>query len=157
MTDATADRELGWEDEISKEGADFITLPGDDYPFRIIGLSRERYEGGEKMGPCPKAVVEVEFDGGTLGKVTIKENLFLHTKTEGILCSFFASVGQRKHGDKQKMDWGRVIGSTGRATLGIRSYETNGEQRTINQVKKWLAPTVAADNQPANFTPGQFG
>lgn len=149
----TIDRALDWDDQIENDssGGDFITLPAGDYPFEVIGFERERYAGGAKLPACNKAVIEIAIDGGDLGTATIKENLFLHTKTEGILCAFFTSIGQRKHGDKVQMNWGQVVGSTGRAKVGIREYEKEGEKRTINQVKRWLEPSEAA-----GYTPGEF-
>lgn len=160
MTDQTTERVLDWDDEIENDSnSDFITLPGGDYDFTVVGFERERYAGGDKLPPCNKAVIEIRIDGGSLGSTTIRENLFLHSKTEGILCAFFTSIGQRQHGEKTKMNWGTVTGSTGRATFGIREYDKklddgSIEKRTINQVKRWLDP--AKGEQTAAFTPGKF-
>lgn len=161
MTDTT-DRVLDWDDEIENDGnADFITLPEGEYPFEVVGFERERHTAGPngKLPACLKAVIELKFDGGDLGTATIKENLFLHTKCEGILCAFFTSIGQREHGQRVKMNWGKVIGSTGRAKLGVREYDKkldDGtiEKRTINQVKRYLEPE-AAEGAPT-YTPGAF-
>lgn len=157
MTDTTnIDRELGWDDEIEKDSSsDFTLLPAGEYPFEVVDFARERYNGGEKLPPCNMAIVGIKIDGGVLGNTTINERLFLHTKTEGILCAFFTSIGQRQHGDKVKMNWGTVIGSKGRAKFGIRKYEKDGEPREINQVKRWLEP---ADESPqaGSYTPGAF-
>lgn len=155
MTETT-ERVLDWDDEIENDGAgggDFITLPAGEYDFEVIGFERERYTPGPnaKLPACNKAVIEIRINGGDLGEATIKENLFLHSKTEGILCAFFVSIGQRQHGEKVAMNWGRVVGSSGHAKFGIREYEKDGEKRTINQVKQWLEPVA-----PATFTSGQF-
>lgn len=156
MTDnTTLERELGWDDEIENDsaGGDFITLPAGEYPFEVVGFTRERYTPGPdaKLTACNKAVIEIRIDGGTLGEATIKENLFLHAKTEGILCAFFTSIGQRKRGERVQMNWNAVIGSTGRAKVGVRKYTKDNEERTINQVKHWLEPA----DQPT-YTPGAF-
>ncbi|MEI6726328.1 MAG: DUF669 domain-containing protein [Actinomycetes bacterium] len=147
MTETT-ERVLDWDDEIENDGAggDFITLPAGEYPFEVVGFERERYTPGPnaKLPACNKAVIEIRLDGGALGTATIKENLFLHSRTEGILCAFFTSIGARQHGQKVAMDWGRVIGSTGRAKVAIRKYDKDGEERTINQVKQWLEPSEVA-------------
>jgi hypothetical protein len=147
----TSERAFDWDDEIESDGPSFTTLPAGDYPFEVLGFERERYGGGEKLPACNKAVIEIELDGGELGKTRIKENLFLHSRTEGILCAFFTSIGQRQHGEKLKMNWGTVIGSKGRAKVKIREYTKDDEKRTINQVQQWLEPTSGA-----GFTPGQF-
>lgn len=156
MTDTNnIDRELGWEDEIEKDSSsDFTLLPVGDYDFEVVDFSRERYEGGEKLPPCNMAIVGIKIDGGELGSTTINERLFLHTKTEGILCAFFTSIGQRQHGDKVKMNWSKVIGSKGRAKFGVRTYMKDGEQRQINQVKRWLEPSDSA--QSTGYTSGKF-
>lgn len=150
----STDRELGWDDEIKNDGAggDFFLLPAGEYPFTVIGFERARHPGSEKLPPCNKAVVTVKFDGGELGTTTLKENLFLHSKTEGVLCAFFRSIGQRKSGEKLSMDWQKVPGSTGRAKLGVREWKKkDGTPAESNQVKTWLDPV-----EPAGFTEGAF-
>jgi hypothetical protein len=83
----------------------------------------------------------------------MQENLFLHSKTEGILCSFFRSIGQRKSGEKLTMNWGAVVGSTGRVKLGVRQWKKkDGTPAESNQVKTWLDP-VEAD---VGFEAGAF-
>jgi hypothetical protein len=157
MTEPTVDRAYDWDDEIENDGAEFTVLPKGRYPFVVVDMDRERHSGSEKLPPCNKAVVHFKFDGGTLGSTTIKENLFLHSKTEGILCAFFASIGQRQHGDKMKMDWGKVVGQTGEADLGIRDYTTDaGEPRQINQVKKYHPAADDAPQTGIGYTKGAF-
>lgn len=145
------DHELGWDDVIENDGADFITLPAGEYAFKIKNFERGRYGGGAKMGACNKAVLTVELDGGELGKATVTENLFLHSKCEGILCQFFRSIGVRKSGEKVAMPWSAVAGASGRCKVAVRKYKSNeGEDREINQVKSWLDPVTA------DFTTGTF-
>lgn len=157
MTDTT-ERAYDWEDEIENDGADFTLLPKGKYPFTVVDFERERYGGSEKLPPCNMAIVHVKVDGGELGTTTIRERLYLHSKTEGLLCAFFTSIGQRQHGEKLKMNWGRVIGSTGIADIGIRKYMKDGEEKEINQVKKFLEPAgqTSAPAAPASYTPGAF-
>lgn len=160
MTDNnTVERELDWDDPIENDGeglGDFVTLPAGEWPFEVVKFERERHtpKAGGKLPACNKAVVHLLFDGGELGKSYVKENLFLHSRCEGILCAFFASIGQRKHGEKLQMNWGRVPGSTGIAKLGVREFtRTDGSPGTANEVKRYVEPS---DEQPAGFTPGQF-
>ena len=154
------ERELDWEDEISRE-SDFILLPEGDYNFRVTGYERARHEGSEKLPPCKKAIVTLEIDSPE-GKVYIKHNLFLHTKCEGLLSAFFIGIGQKKHGEPLKMDFNNSIGATGRCKIGIRSWtnKNNGEPMQSNEVKKFYEPK-AAPQPPAGgaggvFTPGKF-
>ncbi len=154
MTEANVGRELDWEDEISNDGDDFTPLPAGEYPFTVVDFERERFspKPGGKLPACWMAIVHIKIDGGDLGSRTIKDRLYLHTSTEGLLCAFFTGIGQRQHGDTLKMNWGAVKGSTGTAKFGIRKYTTaEGEPREINEVKQYLDQSKAKA-----FTPGAF-
>ncbi|MHB1324014.1 MAG: DUF669 domain-containing protein [Coriobacteriia bacterium] len=164
MTD-TVDRAYDWDDEIENDGGDFTLLPNGEYPFTVIELERERYGGSDKLPPCNMAIVHLKFDGGVAGTTTLKHRLYLHSKTEGLLCAFFTAIGQRQHGEKMKMDWSKVVGYSGRAKLGSRKYTNDsGAEVEINDVKKFLDPqqgTVAAQAAEANapqasYTTGSF-
>lgn len=90
------ERELGWEDEIEKDGSDFILLPEGDYDFTVAKFERARFQGSVKMPACNQAKLELTVHSPEHGDVTIFHNLFLHTKTEGLLSNFFAGIGQKK-------------------------------------------------------------
>ena len=154
------DRELGWEDEIEKDGSDWVLLPEGDYDFVVTKFERARHAGSAKLPACPKAVLTLLIatpEGGT----TIEHNLFLHTKTEGLLSSFFCAIGQKKHGERFKPNWSKVIGATGRCKIYVDTYTKNdGTEGQSNKVKKFYdkeqptpAPAVPA---AGGFTPGQF-
>ena len=154
------DRELGWDDTIERDSADFITVPAGDYDFEVIEFERGRHNGSEKLPPCNKAVVHIKITTPQ-GVTVIKHNLFLHTKTEGMLCEFFASIGQRKKGEKLKMNWNMVPGSHGRAKVGIRTY--NGNE--YNEIKKFYPAedvpaspvnTAAPASAQVSFEQGRF-
>lgn len=145
------DRELQWDDTIEKESSDFILLPEGDYNFVVDSFERGRHGGSEKLPPCNKAILKlrVESDKGT---ALITHNLFLHTKTEGLLSAFFESIGQKKKGEKMVMNWSYVPGATGRAKVGIHTYvNKDGEERQSNDIKKFYPK----ENKPA-FTAGTF-
>ena len=150
--------EMDWDSEIEKDSPGFILLPTGDYDFEVVDFERSRHNGSNKLPPCPKATVHLKISGkdadGNEGSTTIKYNLFLHEKTEGMLCAFFTGIGQRKHGEKIKMNWGKVVGSTGRAKIGTRTYEG----KEYNEVKKIYDPE---ENPPkigtqTSFDPGVF-
>ncbi len=131
------DYELDWDSEIENESPDFILLPEGDYDFTISHYERARHEGSDKLPPCNKAIVyfNIETPQGT---ATIKHNFFLHSKTEGILCSFFCCIGQRKHGEKVSMNWPTVPGSTGKIHVTVREFTgKNGETVKINNISKF--------------------
>lgn len=143
-----ADRELGWDDEIVKDSS-FILLPDGDYKFTVKMYERGRFNGSEKMPPCAQATIYCEIEAPE-GTVTLKNNLFLHTKTEGILSSFFASIGQKKKGEPLRMNWNTVVGSTGMCKVSSKEYNGN----TYNEIKRFLP----AEEQQATggWKPGKF-
>ena len=144
--------ELDWDAEIEKESPEYITLPEGEYEFEVVNFERARYAGGDKLPPCNQAKVKLQVTVPE-GIATINHNLFLHSRCEGILSAFFNCIGQKKHGEKLKMDWGRVLGSKGRAKIGTKVYN----EKTFNEVKRFLEPE--ASTQPAGgktFKPGSF-
>lgn len=132
---------LGWDSEIENE-SNFILLKPGEYEFQVIDLIRGYYNGGDKMGPCPKATVVLRINAPE-GEVQLKHNLYLHTKCEGLLSAFFLGIGLKKHGERLRMDWDNVIGKTGRCMVGIRTY--NGKE--YNEVKSIL------DRRPGDPAP----
>lgn len=151
MSENTAvERELGWDDAIEKE-SNFILLPEGDYDFKVEAFERSRHNGSEKLPPCNKAIVYIRIETSE-GAAVIKHNLFLHSKTEGMLCNFFSGIGQRKKGEKVNMDWSKVVGAAGRAKVGIREWKTDeGEKREMNQIK-----TFYPKDDSKSYTPGSF-
>lgn len=148
-------RELGWDDTIEHDSPDFVILPEGDYDFEIIDFERGRHNGSEKLPPCNKAVVHIRVEGKE-GVTTIKHNLFLHSKTEGILCAFFTAIGQRKKGERLKMNWNTVVGSKGRCQVGTRKWiNDEGKEITMNQIKRFYEPEIQQPQQTM-FTPGSF-
>ena len=143
MAEQVIDRELGWDDQIERE-SDFILAPAGDYDFVVTGFERARHEGSPKLPPCNKAVVSIQINTPE-GDVTIKHNLFLHTKTEGMLSAFFIGIGQKKHGEPLRMNWNNVIGARGKCKVGIREYKgDDGEIRQFNEIKKFYEPPEPA-------------
>lgn len=146
------ERELGWDDEIEKEGGDFPLLPAGEYNFRVTGFKRGRFDGSDKMPACPRAEIELTIQSPEHGEVTVFESLLLHQKTEWKLSEFFISIGQKKKGEKVKMNWQAVIGSQGRCELEINKYVSKGKERENNRVSKFLEPS-AQPQQPAYQQP----
>jgi hypothetical protein len=144
-------RELGWNDSIENDSS-FVLLPAGEYDFVVKLFERGRHAGSEKLPPCNKAIITLEFDGGEHGAATIKHNLFLHSNTEGMLCSFFRAIGARKSGERLVMDWNKVVGARGRARLKIKPGFKNPELK-FNEVDRFLDPVTPAGG---GFTPGQF-
>ncbi len=145
------EREFEWDDTITKDASDFILLPEGDYNFTVESFERGRHEGSEKLPPCKKAILTLRIEAPE-GTARIMHNLFLHSKTEGILSAFFTCIGQKKKGEPLKMNWGMVPGSSGRCRVGIRPYKNkDGEDRKSNEVKKFYPK----EQGPA-FKAGEF-
>ena len=146
---------LDWDAEIEKESPEYITLAEGEYDFEVVNFERARYNGSDKpdgLPPCNQAKLKLRVVDQD-GIATINHNLFLHSRCEGMLSAFFNAIGQKKHGEKAKMDWSKVLGAKGRAKVGIRTY--NGKQ--FNEVKRFLDPV--ASTQPSGgktFRPGSF-
>ena len=144
------ERELGWDDEIEKDSGDFILLPEGDYDFTVESFERGRHPGSDKLPPCNKAILKLRINTDE-GAAVITHNLFLHTKTEGMISAFFTSIGQKKKGEKIKMNWNAVIGASGRCKVGIRTWKGNdGEDHQTNEIKKFY------EKEDKQFTKGVF-
>ena len=147
MEYANVERELGWYDEIQKE-SEFILLKPGEYDFEVTEFERARHAGSVNLPPCNKAIIYCTIQTPE-GKTTIKNNLFLHTKTEYFLSAFFIAIGQKKRGEALKMNWNTVVGSKGRCKVG---QYVGGDGNTYNEIKSFLEPKQVA----AQFTSGTF-
>jgi hypothetical protein len=160
-----AERELGWDDEIEKDGGEFIILPAGEYGFTVTKFERGRFAGSTKMPACNQAKLELTVHSEQ-GDVVVFHNMLLHTKTEGFLSNFFAGIGQKKKGEKLRMNWNTVVGSSGRCKLAIHEWTGNDGQKKQNNEVKTFIPADEVKPQPQNqapfpthqggFTPGQF-
>lgn len=154
--DQKIDRELGWDDTIVNDG-EFEILPDGKYKFEVLKLERARYAGGTKLPPCNQANVTVVVSDDTGASRNIEEKFKLHSKMEWILCAFFRSIGLRKKDEPLQMKWNEIVGKTGWCEVGHRSFKGDkGDDVTINQIAKWIAPEEAPQPVTGTFTPGEF-
>jgi hypothetical protein len=145
-------RAFDWDDEIQKD-SDFTVLPEGEYAFEVKDFERARHPGSEKLPPCNKAIIHLKvFGGDDLGDTTVKHNLFLHEKTEGMISAFFSALGMKKHGEKLKMEWNKTIGRTGRAKIKIRKYEGN----EYNEIANFIKPKSENASSGRSYTDGEF-
>ena len=154
------ERELDWNDEITNDAAQFITLPEGDYQFTVTNIERARHTPNPsnpgKLPACNKAIVSILIETPE-GSASLKHNLFLHSSTEGLLSAFFGAIGQKKHGEPLKMNW-NVVGATGVCHIGIREYNGN----KYNDVKRMIyadevdhTKVLNAAQQQQTFQPQQ--
>lgn len=131
------EREFEWDDVIEKESGEFVLLPEGDYNFVVEEFNRAHHAGSDKLPPCKKAILTLRIEAPE-GTARIQHHLFLHTKTEGLLSSFFSCIGQKKKGEPVRMNWQTVPGATGKVKVGIRTYYKNdGSKGEANEIKKF--------------------
>lgn len=145
------EKAFDWDDTITKDSGEYILLPEGDYNFTVESFERGRHTGSEKLPACNKAILTLSIDAPE-GAAKITHNLFLHSKTEGLLSAFFSSIGQKKKGEPLKMNWQRVPGSSGKCKIGVHTYKNNdGEERKYNDIKRFYPK----EEGPA-FKAGEF-
>lgn len=143
------EREFAWDDYIENDNLDFVLLDEGDYTFKVTAFERARHTGSSKLPPCNKAILTLEINSDK-GTAYIKHNLFLHSKTEGMICAFFTAIGARKKGERLKMDWNKVVGSTGKCKVGIHTFvKKDGTEGKSNNIKYFYEPP---EEQPAPST-----
>lgn len=129
---------MDWTDSIENEGQEYITLDEGDYVFKVIKFERGRFPGSTKIPPCNKAIITVEVQTEK-GIAIAKFDLILYRTLEWKLCSFFRSIGKKKHGEKLVMDWNKVLNSVGKAHFKPRSYTNQyGDEKVINDIEKFI-------------------
>ncbi len=152
---ADFERELDWDDEISKE-SEFTLLPEGDYKFTVVRFNRSRHSGSAKLPACNKAELELKVDDGKGNTGTILHNLFLHTKTEGMISAFLIAIGQKKHGEPTRPNWNAMVGAQGRCKVGVHEWVNDkGETMKINEIKKFYDYEAPAASAP-KFQAGKF-
>ena len=136
--------QLEWDSTITKSDEEYVIFPEGKYPFEVVNFERGQHNGSEKLPPCKKVTVQLRFRDNAGRTTIVRENLFLYSTQMNKLCRFFEAIGQGP--DEQgniRMNWNAVIGSTGSATLGIRTYNGN----KYNEIKRFEKPDT-------NATPG---
>lgn len=129
---------MDWGDSIENEGQEFITLEEGDYVFKVVNFERGRFAGSTKIPPCNKATITVQVKTDK-GVASCRFDLILYRTLEWRLCSFFRSIGQKKHGEKLSMDWNKVVGSYGKAHFKPRSYVNQyGDEKVVNDVERFF-------------------
>lgn len=151
QTQPQSDGVFGWDDEI-KEESSFTLLPEGDYSFTIKKFEKGRYDGGEKIPACPKAIVTFTVYTNDGQSVDLQENFLLHKKMEWKLSEFFASIGLKKKDEPVRMLWTpELIGRQGICKVIVHNYKKDGENRQTNRIEK-LYPSY---NQPVLAPPAQ--
>ena len=129
---------MDWNDSISSDAKEFVTLPEGDYTFTVTSFERAHFPGSAKLPPCNKASLSLDIDNDK-GITSAKVDLILCRTLEWKISSFFSSIGQKKQGETLKMDWDKVVGARGKAHIKPRKYtDRNGNEREANDVERFI-------------------
>ena len=140
---------MDWDDVLENDGQEYIILPEGDYNFEVTDFERGHFPGSAKMAPSNKATLTLKVVTKE-GVASVRTDLILNRLVEFKIAAFFRCIGEKKHGEKLRMNWQAVPGSTGRLRIGHRTY--NGKE--YNQVARYLEPAEPAVQK--KFTPGSF-
>lgn len=140
-TNLESARELEWNAEICEE-SDAKILEAGVYDFIIEDLSRSRFCGDKKMGPCAQAVLKLFVTSCGDGKQGhVYDCLYLNKKEESRLSQFFESIGLKEAGKPFQMNWSQVLYASGRLLLGNRvEKEEDGRIRRRHYVARYFLP-----------------
>lgn len=155
----TQNEVFDWDDYIEIDSPEWFLLPEGDYDFTVTNFERARYSPGtnSKIPACNQAIVYISIDAPE-GTATIQHNLYLCKKCEGMLSAFFAAIGQKKHGERAKMNWNAVIGSKGRCKVAVRTFtKKDGTEGKSNEIKKFYADNSAPNTAQKKWIAGNFG
>lgn len=123
-----------------------VVLPAGKYPFTVVKLTREWFDGSEKAPAGPRARLQLAIDGGAKGEGIAFERILLNAKSAWRIATLFASCGFGVNAAGHRIiDWSAIEGKDGTATFKVTTYE--GTER--NEVDKFLveaAPAQKAGN-----------
>lgn len=112
---------LSWDSVIEDDGqhTEFLNQEG-KFVFRVTKFERNSYRGSAKIPagvPVARLTLEVNTPNG---KQITTTDLVLYKSLEWRLSAFFRSIGQKQHGEKLVMDWGKVVDASGYAEFKYR-------------------------------------
>lgn len=140
------DERLDWNSEASKESEGFKVLPeGTEVNFTVVEFKKATSKNGANMA---KLELKCETDDGL--SATLREYLVLLRSCEWKINQFFTCVGLRKHGERSVPKWNEVLGSKGRAKLGVEKWESrDGKIYDVNIIKSFLEPPENPTSKPS--------
>lgn len=145
MSDYSAtDREMDWSDTISAEKEERVILEEGNYNYTVTGFERARYMGSQKIPACNKAEVTLTVQTKEGKEVKVRSSFFLHSSFSWKIVSFFESLGLVKDGEECHMQWDKILGKRGTAHFKPRTYQKDGEERTVNNVDYFVPYSISA-------------
>lgn len=127
-----------WEDEITSDGDEFVTLSPGTYPMVINSIEKCRDEGVGKMNGFPYA--EVTMSVGTDKKATIKDRLYLAKNMEWKIGQFLSAMGLKVKGEPISVS--RIMDASGMSGMVVVECQAGKDDgyRTLNEAeaKQWI-------------------
>lgn len=134
---------LEWDANIENDSAGFQRFKPGIYNFTVDKFERGSFNGSEKMCACGKAIITMTVKDASGNATTVTDGLIMHKKMEWKLSEFFRAIGQKKHGEKLRMDWNKVIGASGKLKLKNIEGKTkrdDGSSIIFSNVDKYFDP-----------------
>ena len=137
---------LDWDTDEMEDSGGFTLLDEGVYPFEVLRIDKERFEGSAKIAPCPRAAVVLNVLSPT-GWVQLTDRMLLSTKTQWRIARFFEGLGYEKDPATNRVPirWNEAVGKQGFVRVKVREYEYNGETRRTNDVESYLKPSAFAE------------
>ncbi len=134
---------LDWTDEVEDDGLDYILLEEGDYTCVVEKLDKERYEGSDKVPPCPRANITLLIplaDGRT---AHVFDRILLYSGNKWRIYRLFEAFGFESNQDgKMIPHWDEIIGRQGVVRIKQRKYTNkNGDEKITNDVDSYIKPT----------------
>lgn len=149
---------LNWGEGFTAQEDEFVLLNAGVYNFTVTQMEKKVYDGNSSKIPngCPYAELTISINSAK-GTTNLRERLYLLKSMQWKLTQFFAAIGQQPvTGQIFNPNWNTVVGSTGKASVVQHKYTNqNGDERTNNQVDRYLKPTDPAPAVNANVPQGQ--
>lgn len=145
MADEFMNEALDWDSEIENDGSGgYVILEEGNYTFTVKEFKKGSYAGGSKVPACGKAelTLEIKTDNGT---ALVFENLLLCKSLEWKIAAFFRCIGQKKHGEKMRPNWNKVLGAVGKAHIKPEKYTKDGQEKEKNVVDRYIDWDGSAD------------
>ena len=135
-----------------EENNDYVVLTPGTYEFTVDRIEFGRHvpnpQNPGKLPECPKVTVFIHVDTPE-GRAFLSNNFYLHTSTQGLITSYFRSLGMIPDGVKQyTMDWNGSIGKTGWVKTTTRLYNGVEYNNVDRFVKKAGQPAQTAAPAP---------
>ena len=123
----------------------------------VLSFERSRFNGSEKFPACKLVILKLQIESSE-GISIINHRIYFHSSRKRKIAEFFVGIGNIPKGEESSVNWNKIIGSTGRAKVGINKYTGNdGREYENNEIIKVYEPETPAYMPPApEYVQGSF-